>query len=158
MAIAFRAVGTTKKNTGSGNMASVALPTGHTTNDILVCYVIAADNVSCSMSAGWARKLATNSGTRCRQEVWWKRDSGSESAPTVTHTSGNSALAFIAAYSGVDSGLADPFRDAQTQTGNAPHHQFRTRGHARQGQHRANQGTDRQQLINVFRLVQHQHF
>jgi hypothetical protein len=118
MAIAFRAVGAAKKNTGSGNMASVALPAGHVTNDILVCKIMAADNIVCTMSAGWTKKLGLNSSTICRYEEWWKRDGGSEVAPTVTHAAGNDAQCWIEAYSGVDSGLADPYRDAQTQTGN----------------------------------------
>jgi hypothetical protein len=115
--IAFRSVGTVKKNTGSGNMASVALPSGHTTDDILLLHVFSADNVASSVT-GWTNKLAVNTSTIGRYELWWKRDNGSESAPTVTHTAGNDALAYIEAYSGVSNALSDPFRDAQTSTGN----------------------------------------
>jgi hypothetical protein len=117
VAIAFRSFGTVKKGT-TGNLASVVLPTGHATNDILVLKLIGADNATGSMGVGWTQKLAVNNGTHCRYEEWWKRDNGAESAPTVTRTGTKVAsICWIEAYSGVDSGLADPYRDAQTQTG-----------------------------------------
>jgi hypothetical protein len=117
VAIAYRAFGTVKKGT-TGNLASIVLPTGHTTNDILILKLIAADNATGTMSAGWVQKLGVNNGVSCRYEEWWKRDNGSEVAPTVTRTGTKVAsLCWIEAYSGVDSGLSDPYRDAQTQTG-----------------------------------------
>jgi hypothetical protein len=103
MAIAFRALGTTSK-VASGNLAAVGLPAGHVANDILVLFTSQQDNVVCSVT-GWTRISGVNNSTNCRQEIWVKRDNGSESAPTVTHASGGVTNAVIAAYSGVDSGL-----------------------------------------------------
>lgn len=117
MAIAFRAVGTVNKAT-TANLASVALPTGHVTNDILILKMVGCDNATGTMPAGWTQKLAVNNGVSCRYEEWWKRDNGAESAPTVTRTGTKvAAIGWMEAYSGVDSGLASPYRDAQTQTG-----------------------------------------
>lgn len=117
MAIAFRAVGTVKKAT-TGNLTTIVLPTGHVANDILILHLVGCDNATGTMPAGWTQKLAVNNGASCRYEQWWKRDNGAETTPTVTRTGTKVAsLCWIEAYSGVDSGLADPYRDAQTQTG-----------------------------------------
>lgn len=113
MAIAFRAVGTAKK-VASGNLASIVLPTGHVANDILVCQFAAFDNVAATMT-GWTQKSSVTNGTTAILQTYWKRDNGAESAPTITHAAGGVAIAQISAFSGVDSGLSDPFRDLQTQ-------------------------------------------
>lgn len=122
MAIAFRAVGTTKK-VASGNLASVALPAGHVANDILILFTSQNDNVVCSVDQSFVNILAVNNGTRDRIEVWAKRDGGAETAPTVTHASGGRSNAILAAFSGVDTGLTigtgsgKIFVDAQSQNG-----------------------------------------
>src|SRR3954468_8220411 len=115
MALAFRAAGT-QTNANSGNIASAALPAGHVLNDILVATIGAFDNVV-STNATWTLKAALNNGTGAREEVWWLRDNGAVSAPTFIRTSGKEATCCVTAYSGVDSTLADPFRDIQTTSG-----------------------------------------
>lgn len=117
MAIAFRALGTTSK-VSSGNM-SPGLPTGHTTDDILLLFTSQQDNVICSVS-GYTLIAFLNNAANCRMEIWAKRDNGAESAPTVTHTSGGVSNAVIAAYSGVTNTLTvgtgggSIIRDVQT--------------------------------------------
>lgn len=119
MAIAFRAIGTTSK-VASGNM-SPGLPTGHVANDILLLFTSQQDNVNCSVTGYTLLSRVTNA-ANCQMEIWAKRDGGSESAPTVTHTAGGVSNAVIAAYSGVDSGLTvgtgagSIIRDLQTAT------------------------------------------
>lgn len=114
MAIAFRAAGTAKK-VASGNLASVAVPTGTTTNDIMVCVASAADNVVCTFPSGWTKKFEQNNGTSQRLTVAWKRAGASESAFTITHASGNSVVAQVFGYSGC-SVSGDPFEVTGTGT------------------------------------------
>lgn len=108
MAVAFRAIGTVKANTGNGNITSIGLPAGHVANDILVLVIHAADNVVCTVDQSYTLKLAKNGTATIRQEVWWKRDGGAEVAPTVTHALGDMAIARICAYSGCTTS-GDPF-------------------------------------------------
>lgn len=115
--MAYRAIGAVKKNAGSGNMASVGLPTGHVANDILILVTAAADNVVCSVNQSYTSKLVTNGTTSVRQEIWWKRDGGAEVAPTVTHAAGNGALAFIICFSGCIT-TGDPFSACVAQNNN----------------------------------------
>jgi hypothetical protein len=109
MAIAFRAAGTVAHSTGA--LASVALPSGHTTNDILLMVV----ETSCQTPpatwppTGWVEVAdspqatpSVNAGAAAANtqiHVLWKRDNGSESAPAVGD-SGNHTMAVIVAYSG----------------------------------------------------------
>lgn len=111
--ISFRSIGAVTKNSGSGNVTSVTLAPGHVVNDFLLLFIASADNVVCSVT-GWTNKIAVNSSTNTRLEVWYKVDDGAISAPTITHAAGNSCLGVIAAYTGVS--LTNPFRDSQTQT------------------------------------------
>lgn len=68
-------------------------------------------------TTGWTRKDFKNDGVNRRGSVWWIRDDGALANPTVVHASATITNAIIVAVSGVDSGLADPFRDIQNQTG-----------------------------------------
>lgn len=116
MAIAFRQVGTVIKGT-TANITPTQ-PAGHVANDILICKLVAADNATGGMPAGWVQKLGLNNGANARYEEWWKRDNGAEGNPLITRTGTKIAsMAWIEAYSGVDTGLSDPYRDAQTGTG-----------------------------------------
>lgn len=92
----------------SGNMVSVGVPVGIQNNDILIVIVHSRDNVNSTMPAGWTQKVEDNGSTTNRLEVWWKRTTGTESAPTVTRPGGNSAIARMHAFRGLaESG--DPF-------------------------------------------------
>ncbi len=105
MAVAFRAAGT-KATATSGNV-SPGLPAGHVANDILILVVASRDNVTHSVSGYTQLRTQTNNGLILTSSIWWKRDGGSESAPTVTHTSGSLIIAQISAYSGaITSGTA----------------------------------------------------
>jgi len=98
MAVAWRATGTAA-NGASGSLTP-GLPTGHTTGDILIVQACSLDNVSHSVSGYTQIGSQTNNGASFTSSVWWKRDGGSESAPTVTHTSGNAISAVVHAFSG----------------------------------------------------------
>lgn len=123
MAVAYRSIGAKTANAGSGNITSVGLPAGHVANDILVLIVHAADNVACTVT-GYTSIMAVNSGTFDRQSWFYKVDGGSESAPTVTHAAGNSAMARIVAVSGADTttpiAANGQQADAATKTATAP--------------------------------------
>lgn len=121
LAIGFRAVGA-RSTANSGNLASIALPTGHTTNDILFLFAAQGDNVASTVS-GYTLLGSTTNGTGAAFRIFGKRDGGSEAAPTLTHTGGSTSIAWIAAYSGVDStltigtGAGAILRDIQFQNG-----------------------------------------
>lgn len=106
-AATFVAAGTARM-VGSGNMTSVGIPAGIQNNDILIVVVHSRDNVNSTMPTDWTQKVEGNGNTTNRLEVWWKRTSGTESAPTVTHIGGNSAIARMYAFRGVITS-GDPF-------------------------------------------------
>ncbi len=97
--------------TGTGNVTP-SLPTGHTTNDILLLFV-QSDNQAATAPAGYAQlgpvvgigTAAAASATRLT--VFWKRDGGAEADPTVTDT-GDHTLAVMLAIRGCTTS-GDPF-------------------------------------------------
>ena len=103
---------------GSGNMTSVGIPSGIQNNDILITYVHTRDNVDSSMPADWTNNVAGNGNTTNRLEIFWKRTAGSESAPTVTHSGGNSSIATMCAFRGVDT-ADSPFNAVGSVQSNA---------------------------------------
>lgn len=106
----FVAAGVSASGTGD---VTPGLPTGHTTNDILLLFV-QTNQQGASAPAGYARLgPAVGIGTAAaaggvRGYVFWKRDAGSESDPTVTDT-GDHTLAQIIAIRGCPTS-GDPFR------------------------------------------------
>lgn len=99
-AISFVSCGTTVK-AGSGNLASIGIPSGIQNNDILVVFLHSRDNVNAAMPAGWAQTAEGNGNGNNRLEAWWKRTTGTESAPTITHSGGNSSIGKMCAFRGV---------------------------------------------------------
>lgn len=102
MAVSFVAAGTAKK-VGSGDAAAVALPTGYATGDALLLVCSTADNVASTVAtAGWSALITpTAAGTSLEQSLFYKvAASTSETAPTVTHTSGDSIVTQILAWRG----------------------------------------------------------
>jgi len=98
---AVRSVGTAASGTGN---ITPGLPAGHTTNDILLLFVETA-NQAVTAPAGYTQigpqngaGTAASSGAT-RLAIFWKRDGGSESAPTVTDA-GNRTQGVIIAVSG----------------------------------------------------------
>ena len=80
------------------------LPTGHTTNDILVLQVETNGTQPAAAPAGWTEFPSSPqdeavAGGICLA-AFWKRHDGSETDPTVADT-GNHQSAFVAAYRGV---------------------------------------------------------
>lgn len=129
MALAWRATGALA-GADSGNVASVGLPAGHTTDDILVLHAVQFDNVASTVT-GWTLIASQTNGTSMTTRVFAKRDNGAESAPTLTHASGGVVHCAIHAISGVDNTLAvatpgagSVFRDAQSQTGSTASETF----------------------------------
>lgn len=105
----FVAAGTSASGTGD---VTPGLPAGHTTNDILLLFV-QSDMQAASAPAGYVKVgpaaglgvAAAAGGTLLT--VFWKRDGGSESDPTVTDT-GDHTLAQIIAIRGCPT-TGDPF-------------------------------------------------
>jgi len=121
VAIAFRAVGALT-GADSGNVASIGLPAGHTTDDILLLVANQFDNVA-STVAGYTLVASATNGSTCAVRIFAKRDNGAESAPTLTHAAGGVVSCWIAAYSGVPNtltvgtGAGSIIRDVQNSTG-----------------------------------------
>ncbi|MDD3399476.1 MAG: hypothetical protein WC919_04265 [Candidatus Paceibacterota bacterium] len=114
-AVSYVSAGTAATS-GSGNV-SPGIPAGIQNNDILVAVIHSHDNTNSSMPAGWAEKVAGNGNANNRMEIWWKRTTGTESSPTVTHA-GGTIIAKIYAFRGaVESG--DPFNVAGIIQSNA---------------------------------------
>src|SRR6476659_5284437 len=105
----------------SGNV-SPGLPGGHALNHILLIRVYSHDNVTPTAS-GYTQVGQFTNGASMVVTLLAKRDSGSESTPTVTHTAGGTIHAQVDAYSGVDPtlpigvGASSVFRDRQSATG-----------------------------------------
>lgn len=78
------------------------VPAGTTTNDIMVCFTGGADNIVCTYPAGWTKFIEQNNGTTQRMTVAWKLAGAAESAPTVTHTAGNSCVSRIISFIGAN--------------------------------------------------------
>lgn len=129
MAIAFRSAGARlKADIGvSGPSQSVALPSGHTSGDYLLLFVLTDDETNlASDPPGWSRLTFLHPGTSTRipyaapprVKVYTRVDSGSlgSSVPLVFNDSspwpeGSPwAVAFIAAYSGVN--VSSPIEQA----------------------------------------------
>ncbi|MBI4993214.1 MAG: fibronectin type III domain-containing protein, partial [Candidatus Magasanikbacteria bacterium] len=90
------------------NMAAVGIPVGIQNNDILITYVHTRDNIDSTMPVDWTNNVAGNDGATNRLEIFWKRTTGAESAPTVTHSGGDSSIARMCAFRGIDT-AGDPF-------------------------------------------------
>ncbi|MFC1809727.1 beta strand repeat-containing protein, partial [Candidatus Omnitrophota bacterium] len=88
------------ENVASGNLASVAVPAGIANNDILIMVLHSRDTVNSTMTSDWASAFEGNANSLNRIEIWWKRTDGTESAPTITHTGGDSAIAIMFAFRG----------------------------------------------------------
>lgn len=105
----FVAAGTSA--TGTGNITP-GLPSGHTTNDINILFV-QSSNQTVAAPAGWAQLgPAVGFGTAAaagsvRLTIFWKRDSGADSDPTVTDP-GDHAIGQIIGIRGCVT-TGDPF-------------------------------------------------
>jgi len=91
--------------TASTGAPTATLPTGHALNDILFL-IIETSNQSISAPAGYTEVASSPQGTgtggavnSCGLQVFWKRDNGSEAAPTIPD-SGDHTVACMMAFSG----------------------------------------------------------
>ena len=96
------------ENVRNGDLEDIGIPAGIANNDILVCCLHSRDNVVSTMPGDWTLKVSGNGNADNRLQVWWKRTTGTETAPTVTHAAGNSAIAQIYAFRGCKQS-GDPF-------------------------------------------------
>ncbi|MEI6649802.1 MAG: glycine-rich domain-containing protein [Candidatus Moraniibacteriota bacterium] len=106
----FRAVGTAATGTTT---VTPGLPAGHATNDILILFVQSSNEFVTAPSGYTQIGPQHGSGTNVvaganRLAMFWKRDGGAESAPTVAD-SGDHTYAVIAAFSGCPT-TGDPFK------------------------------------------------
>jgi hypothetical protein len=91
----------------SGNVTP-GLPTNIAADDLLICIVHSSDQVSHSMDAAWTQIVQGNGGgTTSRLSVWrHKYDGSTDPSRVVTHASGQSPIARIVAFRGVDTTTA----------------------------------------------------
>ncbi|MFC1809378.1 beta strand repeat-containing protein [Candidatus Omnitrophota bacterium] len=89
----------TAANVASGNVANVGIPAGIADGDVLIVVLHSRDNVDSTMAGDWT-PIVSGNGTNNRLEMWWKRtsDAASETAPTITHTGGDSSIAMMFAF------------------------------------------------------------
>lgn len=105
-------VAVTAEFTSTG-VPTATLPTGHTTNDILVLVLQTSNEGYVSAPAGYTQlgpQNGLNTGAAAlasRLCIFWKRDGGSESAPTIPDT-GDHTYGFMFAIRGCPTG-GDPF-------------------------------------------------
>ncbi len=119
MAIGFRSVGARLKAdvTVSGSPQSVSLPAGHTTNDLLIMFILTDANSNATTPAGWTQlgyitngsSVATPYTPRMQLKILYRIDNGalgssvSLSFSTSAWPAGDpSVLAFVVAYTGCD--------------------------------------------------------
>lgn len=87
---AFRAIGTQGLNLGN---CAPGIPAGTTTNDILICIVSGVSPAAMVWPGGWTEVVAPIvMATNHKFEVRWKRAGASESAPTITASSGTGVM------------------------------------------------------------------
>ncbi len=105
-------VAVTAEFTGTG-VPTATLPTGHTTNDILVL-VLQSSNDSLVAAPATYTQLGPQNGLNIgaaalanRLSIFWKRDGGAESAPTIPDT-GDHTYGFMFAIRGCPT-TGDPF-------------------------------------------------
>lgn len=88
------------------------IPAGIANNDILLCFVSvpAAQTTNPAMPVGWTLKTGFSSTATNPTAgfVFWKRTTGTESAPAVTGVSEGGSLSIIAAWRGCPT-VGDPF-------------------------------------------------
>lgn len=124
----FVALGASAHGTGA---LSVSLPTGHTTNDILLCFV-QSSNEAVTAPTGYSQ-LGPQPGYGIavtalsnRLAIFWKRDGGSETDPITVNDSGDHTFAYMIAIRGcVTTGDpfqygGDGFKITASTTGTAP--------------------------------------
>lgn len=105
-------VAVTAEFTSTG-VPTATLPTGHTTDDILVLCIQSSNDAIVSPPAGYTQLGPENGiGTAAaagavKLSIFWKRDGGSESAPTIPDT-GDHTYGFMFAIRGCPTGV-DPF-------------------------------------------------
>jgi len=101
-------------SSNGGNIAP-GYPAGWQAGDLLLCVVETKDNVALSMPAGWAVLSSATSGGTHQAAIFWKfAATGDNTTPTVTHSGGNTIIAQIIGFRGVDS--ATPFDVANSFT------------------------------------------
>lgn len=102
MAITFVNAGTVGSTSGTGgNPSAPGIPASIATGDLMILVALAGDNVTITLPGGWTKFIEQNDGTAQRLTVAWKAYAG-DSAPTVTHTGGDSCVARIWAFRGTD--------------------------------------------------------
>ena len=112
MAITFVAAGA-NKTAASGNLASIGLPAGLAAGDFMLLVVSEADSVTPTLATWNTLSAASGAmGSVGRQTVFWKIAVAGETAPTVTHSAGNSIEGRIMAWRGVDA--ANPIGSVST--------------------------------------------
>jgi hypothetical protein len=98
--IAYRAAGAVL-SAASGNITP-GLPAGWQANDLHILIVEQRDNVVSTVPAGWTLLNAANSGASHRASLWWKLAIAGDTAPLITHAAGNTIIAQIIGFSGVN--------------------------------------------------------
>jgi hypothetical protein len=120
VAIAFRSIGARSKVDTSAfpGPVSVALPSGHTSGDLLLMFVITDTTTNSNDPSGWTRLAYITNGTstqtpyapRLQAKIFWRIDNGALGSSVsltfdTTHawpTGKPSVLAYCMAYSGCD--------------------------------------------------------
>jgi hypothetical protein len=112
--IGFRGAGTVAP-LGAGNVTP-GLPAGWQPNDLHILIVEQKDNIVSTVPAGWTPVTGSpaNSGLTHRAAIWWRIAVGGDTNPLVTHAAGNSIIARIIGFSGVDT--VTPFDVANSFT------------------------------------------
>lgn len=87
--------------------ASPGIPGTIANNDILLMFAGTGGAPTLSATAGWTLKGTLANGTAHETAVWWKRTTGSETAPTITGAT-QDLVAYIIPYTGVKTS-GDPF-------------------------------------------------
>src|SRR3569623_3298440 len=113
----FVAAGTAAQANG-GNV-SVPLPAGIAANDILILVADSGDNAtSTTAPTGWNLLSSSYITTANQGIIFWRRATGADAAPTVTHNfaGANNIIARIYAFRGVDATTASDVTNSMTNS------------------------------------------
>ena len=117
-AVTYRAAATANNGAGTTTL-SLGMPTGTTTNDIMIAVISVrgGSGVTVTVPAGWAFINEQNTSTPMKNVMYYKIATSTDAGPyDFTFSVANKASGVIASYSGVDTAQPIDVNNSQTNT------------------------------------------
>lgn len=111
----FRAAGTASTAT-SGNLSNIALPTGHAAGDFLLAACTVRATGTASMNQSYNTLFDADFQTTAHYSLYYKWDTGSETAPTWTNSASAAKICRIYAFTGIEAVIEADGIDTMTSS------------------------------------------